>query len=114
MPDTFAVGDSTLLTVTARNPGAEPVEFTAGDCGPLDVEIRLASGATILPGLVGCTAGGVTVVPAGREIAASVVWRGERGSPGPVVPGAYAVRGVVRTANGGLYGAPTPVWIVAP
>jgi hypothetical protein len=120
-PDTVAIGDSTLLTVTATNPTRDTVRFQTGGCDPLGIEIRTVDGEVIVPAAVGCDAGGegVLVPPAGT-IRSSVVWRGERwigvGSepPQPLRPGIYRVRGFVN-ANGSIrFGPPIPVWLTSP
>lgn len=120
-PDTVALGDSTLLTVIARNPTYDTVRFQTGGCDPLGIEIQAVDGEVVVPAAVGCDTGGesVMVAPTGM-IRSSFVWRGERwigaGSapPRPLAPGVYRVRGFVN-ANGSVrFGPPSPVWLTAP
>jgi len=120
-PDTLVVGDSTALTVRALNPSYDTVRFDTGGCTPLGVEIRTVSGDVVVPPTAGCDSGGgyVLIVPTG-EIRLTFVWRGERGigagsdPPTPLAPGVYNVRGFLN-ANGSLrFGAPPPVWLLAP
>jgi hypothetical protein len=115
-PDTIASGARTTLTVTVTNASRDQVRFTADPCGPLDMDIRTASGATILPGVIGCQAGNdLVLLPPGAAISATYEWAATgSGASASVAPGVYGVRGIVRTANGRRYGAPTPVWVTTP
>lgn len=120
-PDTIAIGDSTLLVVTATNPTFDTVRFSTGGCDPLGIEVQTVNGEVVVPAAVGCDAGGTGVVVAPTAtIRSSVVWRGERwvgtGSapPRPLVPGVYRVRGFLN-ANGRVrFGPPAPVWLTSP
>jgi hypothetical protein len=121
VPDTFALGDSTVLTVRAHNPTRDTVRFQTGGCDPLGIEIRSANGDLVLPATVGCEQGSNGVlVPPGSSIQSTLVWRGERwigpGStpPAPLAPGVYRVRGFLNADGRVAYGEPTPVWLTAP
>jgi len=120
-PDTIAIGDSTLLVVSATNPTFDTVRFSTGGCGPLGIEIQTVRGEVVVPAAVGCDVGGAGVVVAPTAtIRASVVWHGERwigagsGPPRPLVPGVYRVRGFVNADGRVRFGPPTPVWLTAP
>lgn len=121
--DSVLLGDTVMFTVTALNATLTAVEFVAAECGPLDIEIRTARGEVVAPGIVGCEgAGGAVILAPGGRIATTAGWHGERAltpdtdpaTEPPLLPGLYQARGLVRTSTGVLYGAPTPVRLVAP